>query len=224
MRWNFLSFTQKNNYNGELVLLLFFLRSLHIWLLPCSRRRQPLIRLKYHVFLSTLLSFCSFSAFPFHHLLLSNFFSRDAAQLIDVHLMEFRQQILHPLVSNRTHRPDVDPRGDQHIVEDDPVQLCLFLKQLEKPNTMSSGGLFKKTCWCILVCELTDDAGWMWTIDPWPSIVQNTFPTDLKWTVKPLFNTVNAGTAAAFLTDTFWQHWWNIPCTGIVWGAHFDFH
>lgn len=45
--------------------------------------------------------------------------------------MEFRQQILHPLVSDGTHRPDVDPRGDQHVVEDDPVKLCLLLKQLK---------------------------------------------------------------------------------------------
>lgn len=26
----------------------------------------------------------------------------------------------------------------------------------------------------------TDDDGWIWTMDPWPSIVQNTFPTDLR--------------------------------------------
>lgn len=90
----------------------------------------------------TLLSFCCLFGLPFLHLVISNFLSCNTAQFVDVHLMKLRQQILHPVVPDGTHRPDVDPRGHHHVVENDPVQLRLLLKQLTVPTPYDQSG-----CW-----------------------------------------------------------------------------
>lgn len=44
--------------------------------------------------------------------------------------MEFGQQVFDPVVTDRTHGSDKDARGHQDVVEDDPVQLGLLVKQL----------------------------------------------------------------------------------------------
>lgn len=96
-----------------------------------STNNENLYELPTSVLLDTLLSFGRFPFLPFNHLLLRHFFFCDAAQLMDVHLVELGQQVFDPVVTNGTRGSDEHARGHEDVVEDDPVQVGLFVEQLK---------------------------------------------------------------------------------------------
>lgn len=141
--------------------------------------------LKYNRLKKTWLSFGSLPRLPLGHLLIGDFFSRHAAKFINVDLVQFGQKIFHPLISDGTYCPDVHPWCHQHVVKENPIQFHLLVEQLgtkrtEKGSfTVDKGRLNRDDGTKENFNNLTDDDGWMWIMEPWPSIVQNTFPIDL---------------------------------------------
>lgn len=85
------------------------------------RSPQTFCNIVYVSVYHTYLFLCNSFLFPMCHFLISDFLPSDAAQIINIDFVQLWQQVLYPVIPDWAYSSHINPRGDQNIMENDPV-------------------------------------------------------------------------------------------------------